>query len=89
MDVIALRRATSAASVPLTSPFDLNRDGKINALDLSALRTNLSRTLRPLIAPAAPQAAIAAIAPGPSQGTESAIRRVWEEPISDPLGRSQ
>jgi hypothetical protein len=68
LDLAGVKRVlnTSAAS---DSPFDINRDGRINALDLALVRANLFQALRP-IAPAADTiAATAALS----------VRPVWDE----------
>jgi glucose/arabinose dehydrogenase len=44
-DVTAVRRNRSALTVPVTSPYDVNRDGRVNALDLAATRAGLTQAL--------------------------------------------
>ena len=44
-DVVAVRRSLSSSPVPLTSRCDFNRDGRVDALDVAAARSNLSRIL--------------------------------------------
>ena len=39
-----MKRALNSAS-PITGRFDINRDGRVNALDLAAVRQNLNRNL--------------------------------------------
>lgn len=45
IDVAYARRSLNSAA-PLTARSDFNRDGRVNALDLGALRQNYSRSLR-------------------------------------------
>ena len=43
------------AAADIGNPFDFNRDGRVNALDLAAVRTNVNRLLpTPTLAPAGP-----------------------------------
>jgi hypothetical protein len=46
IDLAAVRRnyITAGATVPTSSPFDFNRDGRINALDLTVVRSRVGRT---------------------------------------------
>jgi len=44
-DVVATRAALPAAGVTLSSPFDHDRDGRVNARDLAAVRANFGRSL--------------------------------------------
>jgi hypothetical protein len=55
-DLLATRRrpVPDIAPVPLTSPADQNRDGKIDSLDAAIVRMNLSRTLSAGFAASAP-----------------------------------
>ena len=46
------------AGVPVTSAYDLNRDGLVNALDLAVARSNLFHTLPPLPPPDVAGAAV-------------------------------
>jgi ELWxxDGT repeat protein len=50
-DLAAIRRNLTAAVPPVTSRYDVNRDGKINALDLGIIRANLFRQLIPMVPP--------------------------------------
>jgi len=78
-DLAGAKRALNSTA-PVTSPYDVNRDGKINALDLGLIRANLFRTLGPVIAPP-PSAAAVVQGVGPADllsGTSA--RRVWDEP---------
>ena len=52
-DVSAVLRTRTPRGVSLTSPYDINRDGRINAVDLAAARGNVFRTLPGAAAPAA------------------------------------
>ena len=47
----------------LTNPYDFNRDGKVNALDLAIDRANVFHALRPIREPAPAGAAAAALPP--------------------------
>jgi len=57
-DVLAVRRHSSAVAAPVDSRYDINQDGKVNALDVVLVRMNLPRSLRPVTA--APAAAVQA-----------------------------
>ena len=46
MDLAAVRRNTFSAG-PITSRYDFNRDGRVKALDVVAVRSNLGETLAP------------------------------------------
>jgi hypothetical protein len=46
-DVVATRAALPAAGVGIDSPFDHDRDGRVNARDLAAVRANFGRSLAP------------------------------------------
>ena len=52
LDLAAVRRALNAPAA-IASPFDFNRDGRVNALDLAAVRVNLFQSLNAITAPAA------------------------------------
>jgi hypothetical protein len=52
-------RAQSGREADADSPFDHNRDGRVNAFDAAAVRANLFQTLRLITAPAASAAAAA------------------------------
>jgi ELWxxDGT repeat protein len=57
-DVLRTRAAVPARTAPLTSAFDHNRDGAVNALDLAVARGNQTAALNaPTIADASPAAA--------------------------------
>ena len=45
LDVAALKRGLTTAAVGPDNPYDLNRDGRVNALDLAAVKASLTRTL--------------------------------------------
>jgi hypothetical protein len=54
MDLWRTRRNASVSdAAPIESPFDHNRDGLVNLLDLALVRANVFRTLSPPVAPAA------------------------------------
>jgi uncharacterized delta-60 repeat protein len=75
-DLANVRRNFSAPGqpVPLTNPYDFNRDGRVNVLDLAVVRATLFHTLKP-IRGAVPAAAAAAPA-------------LWEDASVDLLGRA-
>jgi hypothetical protein len=79
LDLAAVKRAANTDS-PITGRYDFNRDGRVNALDLSAARASLNGTLR---APASASASAAAPAGAPPSGTGESLRaqveRVWDE----------
>ena len=50
LDVSGVKRAANTDS-PLTGRFDFNRDGRVNALDLAAERSNLNRSIVVLTTP--------------------------------------
>ena len=77
-DVVRTRAAVSSASPALTTPFDFNRDGRVNAFDQAAARANVGRSLPPPFAPAA--SAIVSHVPAPIPRPRSAApRRLWYE----------
>jgi hypothetical protein len=85
LDLAAVKRAMNSDSI-VTGRFDFNRDGHVNALDLSSVRANLNRTLGG-IAPPAPAIAPAALAPAtPFASGGSATTRVWDESQGELLG---
>ena len=45
LDAFATRRALSTRAVELSNRFDFNRDGRVNALDVMAVRSNLGASL--------------------------------------------
>ena len=49
-----LRAARSSGAAAITDPFDFDRNGVVNALDLSLARANRSRRLASLTPPPAP-----------------------------------
>jgi hypothetical protein len=52
-DLVATRgQLFSSRPVSVNNPYDFNRDGRVNALDLLAVRTNLGRSLGPFVPPA-------------------------------------
>jgi ELWxxDGT repeat protein len=76
-DLAALRRAftRAGATAALASPYDLNRDGRVNALDLAAARTNLFQTLRTIPTPPAAITAATSFAPTPPSPRHDLPRR--------------
>jgi hypothetical protein len=81
---------------PVTGRFDFNRDGRVSALDVGAIKAHLNRTLTMLAAPAgaaaaapASQPARAAPVPPPAPGAvilgAAKPARVWDEARPDPL----
>jgi hypothetical protein len=91
IDFINIRRAaTGGPAATLTNAYDLNRDGRVNALDLVVLRSSLNHFLRGFTAPASPAPAPvpAPGAPAPAPAALGTVR-VWDEPTVDPLGRAQ
>ena len=46
LDLVRVRGHLSSSFVPLTNPYDHNRDGRVNGLDLAAVRANQFQTLR-------------------------------------------
>ena len=68
-------------SVPADSPYDVNYDGKVTALDLGAVRANLFRSLTPITGP---RTAAAAAATGPAAATNATTTgtltsRAWDD----------
>jgi ELWxxDGT repeat protein len=59
LDLAGVKRAFNT-SVDITSPYDINRDGRVNALDLAAVRGNLSRALPQIMTAAARTLAVPA-----------------------------
>jgi hypothetical protein len=57
--------------------FDFNRDGRINALDVAALKQNLGRSLGSPSLPAAASPFFAGLIAGAPR--ELTVRRVWDE----------
>jgi len=53
LDLVSTRRHRAPGlAAPVTSPFDFNRDGRVNALDMAAARATPSRSLALLAPPA-------------------------------------
>jgi hypothetical protein len=69
-----VKRALNTTS-PLDGRYDFNRDGRVNALDLGAVKANLNRSLAltavPVVTPAAADAGVG--------GDGLAVDRVWDE----------
>ena len=61
LDLMRVRGHLSSSPVPLSNPYDFNRDGRVNALDIAAVKGNLTRALLPIRPPAEP-----AVTPGPA-----------------------
>jgi protocatechuate 3,4-dioxygenase beta subunit len=69
LDLASARRALLAGSdAALTSRFDFNRDGRLNALDLAIIRSNLFHVLGPIPVPAP------APATGVTEGATALVR---------------
>jgi hypothetical protein len=88
LDLVAARRAIASAS-PITGRFDFDRDGRVSALDLAAVRAHTNRALAP-IAPGFSGAAGAAAAPAPgavriAPPEPLPVRRVWDATTLDLL----
>jgi uncharacterized delta-60 repeat protein len=81
-DVAALRRAISAAgsaAVAASSPYDVNRDGRVNSRDLLSTRANLFQSLGPITWPApssVPAVASSALTAGNAERQEAAATSV-------------
>ena len=58
-DLVAVRRAGPRTAAGVGDPFDVNRDGRINALDESAIRRSLGRSLEPITLPTAASQSVA------------------------------
>ena len=83
LDLAAVRRKLNT-SVPLTDPHDFNRDGRVNALDLTLVRQNLAGTLPPLY----PGGSITAAAPALMSAATHVLDppwHPWEESSPGPL----
>jgi ELWxxDGT repeat protein len=86
LDLVAVRRVLSSTT-PIAGRLDFDRDGRVSALDLAALRAHLNRGLAPVsTGPSGGAAAatfgtvsIAAVEPLP-------VQRVWDEGGADLLG---
>jgi hypothetical protein len=74
VDLAGVKKALNTAS-DLTGRYDFNRDGKVNALDLGAVKANLNRSL----APSTPPVAMAGALPGGAASIGPEVRRVWDE----------
>jgi hypothetical protein len=75
MDILAIRRNASDPTATYDGQFDVNQDGRVNALDVTAARMSLLRSLRPVTAEI-PVAAAALV---------TTVRRVWDETASEVL----
>jgi hypothetical protein len=54
IDLANLKRAVTSGAVPVDNRYDFNRDGRINALDLGAIRKNVFHSLPLFTAPTPP-----------------------------------
>jgi hypothetical protein len=75
LDLAAVKRTLDTFS-PITGPYDFNRDGRVDALDLGIVKANLNRSLAVsavpvVVGPAAPP-------PAPSK-SHVLVGRVWDE----------
>lgn len=91
-DLLAVRRNFSPAgeTADISNPYDVNRDGRVNALDVAGVRLNLRRGLGTIdAAPAIPRGTVVAIAAtAPASHSDTFVaRRVWDELQPDPLER--
>jgi hypothetical protein len=77
LDLARVRRDLGR-TVPITSPADVTRDGRINALDLSAVFQRKGGSLPPPTLPAAAAAASPAVVT--SALSSLSVRRPWEQP---------
>jgi hypothetical protein len=84
-DLSSVRLSANAPS-DIAGRFDFNRDGRVNALDLGIVKSNLNRTLAPATAAAAlrPATFDSPFLVAPLAG-EATIRRVWQDPETSPL----
>jgi hypothetical protein len=87
LDLGAVKRALDTDSA-ITGRFDLNRDGRVDAQDLAAVRQNLNWGLG-VIAPPAPAAHEPTRShlstPMTRPATARVKRRVWDTPLIDPF----
>jgi hypothetical protein len=92
---LARTRAQVGRNAPADSPFDHRRDGRVNVLDLAAVRGNLFHSLRLITAPAATTASVstasalssdAPVLPAATRAAPPRRRAEWDEP-ADLLGR--
>ena len=71
-DLTAVRRNLfPRKAAPLSSPYDFNRDGRVNSLDLAAVRAARSRQLP--LTPPAPSAPASAASPDPATALVRAV----------------
>jgi hypothetical protein len=84
VDLMGVRRATTYGATASLTRFDFNRDGKVDAADVMAVRANLGRTLSlfnpPAVAASGAGAAAAVGMPVAGAREGRAVRRsAWEE----------
>ena len=77
-DLASVKRVLNAAA-GVESPQDVNRDGKVNALDLGVIKRNLNQSLPPF-------AATVALAPW-TQAVTAAPPALFYDPVSGPTRR--
>jgi hypothetical protein len=63
MDMLLTRRAFTADPVPLSNPFDFNRDGRVSWWDLLVVRRGLTERAPELVSPLAPAPLLPAASP--------------------------
>jgi hypothetical protein len=96
IDILGVKKNLSQQPAPVTSRYDFNRDGKVNALDTVIARgSQLRASLRLLNAPGGGGVAAASVATfsdapisapaGPAPATTAAV---WAEAQPDLLGRT-
>lgn len=78
LDLAAARAQPSVQPAGIASGFDFNRDGAVNAADRAAVRANLFRTLRLIVAP-----------PQPPLATDPPLRGADPAVMIDPQAASQ
>ena len=85
LDIAAIKRVLGRTGVDVNFVIDFDRDGRVNALDVAAAKSRLTRSLSSL-GGAAPAAAFSTVPV--SAGEALAPTRVWDESQPDLLGRS-
>lgn len=71
-DVLRTRAALTRRAAGVASPFDYNKDGRVNALDLMVARRALFSSLPPIIPPATALASLAAL-PAPRRPADDLL----------------
>ena len=84
MDMLLARRAFTADPVPITDPFDFNRDGHVSRWDLLIVRRGLTERAPELVAPAEP-GVLASATPPSVTGTGGSS--AWLDDEGDVLAR--